>query len=155
MPKIAQHDVDASHLELTELKFLDPTTNTFTIQQRAILHNPSKFTPTLDGFLAASYYVSNKTGWSPYPLTSFNIAKMHATRPSALAVVSPQKADIANMDQAKAYTTAVLQEEYVTTALVGRTALHLGKLPSTVVNYNTSVTYKGNFSPPLQAQTQN
>jgi len=143
LPKIAQDDVNRSHLELLELKFLEPTADGFNIQQTARLHNPSKFTPTLDGFYAASYFVDNKTGIEPEPLTHFMMPKVHAKHPSSVASVAPQRAEISNMDQAKLYTTAVVQQEYVSTALLGRTPLHLGGLPSNVIKYNTTLTYKG------------
>jgi cytoskeletal protein RodZ len=46
MPRIAQHDVDKSSLEFTELQFLDPTPNSLVLTQRSNLRNPSRFTPT-------------------------------------------------------------------------------------------------------------
>ncbi|KAF4636869.1 hypothetical protein G7Y89_g1200 [Cudoniella acicularis] len=141
MPKIAQKGVDESSLEVTELKFLNPSDTSITLTQNAILHSPSIYTPTLDPFVAGSYLVTNGT-FGPAPMVYINMPSIHALHPSSTASVV-ETLPINNIDQLTEYATQVIANEYVTTALTGKTTLHEGKLPTTTVNYNSSFTYKG------------
>lgn len=144
LPRIAQHDVDDSRLELTELQFLDPTSDSLVISQKAILHNPSKFTPTLDEFFADNYFVRNETGlYGPTPLLQLAMPEIHSLHPKSDAELVARRYTILSHDEVNAYVSATLKQEYVTSALVGKTKLHLGALPVTKINYNTTTTYKG------------
>jgi len=142
MPKIAQDGVNDSHLELTDLQFLEPAPDSLVMSQKAILHSPSIYTPTLDPFSAASYLVTNGT-YSAEPMIYIPMPRIHALHPKSNATVEPQRLPIHNIDQVTAYCIAVLSNENVTSALVGKTVLHEGKLPDTTVHYNTTLTYKG------------
>jgi hypothetical protein len=142
MPKIAQHGVDESSIEVTELKFLDPTSESVVLSQQVILHSPSIFTPTLDPFTASSYLVTNGT-FGPTPMLYIPMPKIHALHPQSNASVANLNLTIANLDQVTDYATALITQEEVTTALTGRTNLHEGKLPVVNINFNTSSTYKG------------
>lgn len=106
------------------------------------MHSPSKYTPTLDSFTAATYLVTNGT-FGPEPLIFVKIPQTHALHPTSETSVVNQTVGISNLDQITDYTIQVMNNENVTTALVGKTKLHLGKLPTTTVNYNQSSTYKG------------
>jgi hypothetical protein len=142
MPRIAQHDVNRSHLELTELQFLNPSEKTLTLSQKAILHSPSMYTPTLDPFNASLYLVTNGQ-YASTPMSMLTMPRIHALHPQSNATVEAQQVDILDQAEVAAYATAIMTQEEVTTALVGRTKLHEGKLPVTWVNYNTTLTYKG------------
>jgi len=142
MPKIAQHGVNESSLEITDLAFTDPTSNSVVITQRGVLHSPSMYTPTLDSFNASSYLVQNGQ-YAAEPMVMIEMPKIHAVHPKGNVSVENQKVQILSVDQLSAYTTAVLAQEYVTTALVGKTKLHEGALPVTTVHYNQTSTYKG------------
>lgn len=143
-PRIAQHDVDDSSLEFTELQFLDPTPESLAISQQSILRNPSKFTPTLDHFNASILLVTNgtiaKTGYM-----TLLLPEIHAKKPQSDVVIESQKATIDDAEQLAEFATQVLKNDNVTMRLEGRTKLHLGKLPATNVNYKESVTFKGTF----------
>ena len=142
MPRIAQHGVDESSIEVTNLEFLDPTPESVVMTQAAILHSPSIYTPTLDPFNASLYLVTNGT-FASEPMTVLGMPKIHALHPQSNASVVGQKVPILNLDQLTDYATQVLVQENVTTALVGKTKLHEGHLPVITVNYNSSSTYKG------------
>jgi hypothetical protein len=142
MPRIAQHDVNASSLEFTSLKFENPSMEQITLTQQAILHNPSMYTPTLDPFTAGTYLVTNGT-FGAVPIIYVAMPKIHATKPTSNAGVVDQVVKINNLDQLTQYAKEVISQEYVETALVGRTNLHLGALPTTKVNYNSTSKYKG------------
>ena len=142
MPKIAQHDVDKSTLEFTELQFLEPTPNSLVLTQKSTLHNPSKFTPTLDPF-NASFYVSVDGAISEDRITQILLPEIHATKPSSEAIIEGQILSIDSLDQLTLFATEVLKNEYVDTVLKGKTKLHLGALPAQNVDYYEATTYKG------------
>lgn len=142
MPRIAQHDVNRSHLEITEIQFLDPTSDSILISQKAILHSPSTFTPTLDPFSAANYLLTNGV-YGPEPMIYLPMPKIHALHPQSNASIEGARVHIESLDQVAAYATACLTNEEVEVALVGKTTLHLGSLPSVGINYNTTTTHKG------------
>jgi hypothetical protein len=141
MPKIAQRGVNRSSTTFTDLNFLDPTANTIVLSQDAILHSPSMYTPTLDPFSAALYLVTNGT-YAATPMLSIMMPKIHALHPKSIVHTPPQTLNISDMDQLTDYCIQVLTQENVTTALVGKTKLHEGKLPVITVKYNSSTTYK-------------
>lgn len=141
LPRIAQHDVDRSSLEFTELQFLDPTPDSVTLTQRAILRNPSRFTPTLDSFPASLFLVTNGTVAAKRMLT-ITLPEIHATKTST-QVIDGQKLNIEDVDELTQFATQVLESEEVSTQLQGKTKLHLGALPVTNVNYKETTTFKG------------
>ncbi|KAN0106018.1 Protein of unknown function (DUF3712) domain containing protein [Hyaloscypha variabilis] len=142
MPKIAQHDVDESYMEITALKFLNPTSDSIVLTQEVILHSPSIYTPTLDSFTAASWLVTNGT-FGPTPMLMIPMPQIHALHPVSNHSVENLNITIANLQQVTDYATALITQENVTTALTGKTKLHEGKLPVVNINYNSSSTYKG------------
>jgi hypothetical protein len=142
MPKIAQHGVNESFLIITELQFLNPTSHSVVLTQGAVLHSPSIYTPTLDSFKAASYLVANGT-YGAAPMIFLQMPKIHALHPTSTALVSNQLVEVNDLDQLTAYATALLTQQNVTSALTGKTKLHLGKLPTVNINYNTTTTYAG------------
>jgi len=142
MPKIAQDGVNDSSIEFTDLEFLDPTPNSVVLTQKAILHSPSMYTPTLDAFNASLYLITNGT-FASAPILQIHMPKIHALHPKSNVTILGQDLSISNLDQLTDFATAVLTNEEVNTALTGKTNLHLGGLPVVNVNYNTSTTYKG------------
>lgn len=142
MPKIAQHGVDESTIEFTDIQFLSPTESSIVITQKAILHSPSIYTPTLDPFNASLYLVTDGV-FASTPMVVVEMPRIHALHPKSNASVDNQNVTIVDIDQVTKYATTVLTNETVTTALTGRTDLHEGKLPVNKVNYNSSTTYLG------------
>jgi len=142
MPKIAQHGVNEASLEIDQLQFTDPTPNTIVLTQKGILHSPSMYTPTFDPFNASSYLVTDGQ-YASSPMVIISLPKIHALHPQSTVAVENQEVEIINVDALSDYTTAVLSNEYVTTALVGNTKLHEGALPVITINYNHTSTYKG------------
>src|ERR1700761_1618087 len=102
MPKIAQHGVDESSLEVTDLQFLNPTPDSLDLTQRVILHSPSMYTPTLDAFSAASYLVENGT-FAAVPMIYIEMPKIHALHPKSNASVVGQHVTINDLDAVTAY----------------------------------------------------
>lgn len=144
MPRIAQHGVDESYLQITDLEFLNPTPNTVVLTQKAILHSPSIYTPTLDPFNATLWLVTNGT-FASAPLNLLSMPSIHALHPESNASVVNQEVTLLNQDQIAEYATQVLSLKNVSTALTGKTKLHEGHLPVVDINYNTTTTYAGTF----------
>jgi hypothetical protein len=142
MPRIAQHGVDESWLEMTDIQFLDPTPDQVTLTQKAILHSPSIFTPTLDPFNATLWLVTNGT-FASEPMNVLEMPRIHALHPKSNASVIGQTVNILSLDQITEYATQVLTEKNISTALTGKTILHEGKLPTVNINYNTTAHYAG------------
>ncbi|KAE8442982.1 hypothetical protein EG329_002445 [Mollisiaceae sp. DMI_Dod_QoI] len=142
MPHIAQHGVDESSIEFTDIEFLEPTSESIVLTQKAILHSPSMYTPTLDPFNASLWLVTNGS-FATSPMIIVPMPRIHALHPQSNASVENQNVSIVDLDQVTKYATTVLTNETVTTALTGKTKLHEGKLPTTNVHYNSSTTYKG------------
>ncbi|RAL60030.1 hypothetical protein DID88_000656 [Monilinia fructigena] len=78
------------------------------------------YTPTLDPFNASSYLVTNGQ-YASIPMVIMTIPKIHALHPQSSISVENQTLSIVSIDALSDYTTAVLGNEYVTTALVGKT----------------------------------
>jgi hypothetical protein len=150
MPRIAQNGVNDSSLQFTDLEFLNPTEDSITLTQTAILYSPSIFTPTLDPFNASLYLVTNGT-LAAEPMMYIPMPSIHAIHPQGNVSINNQVIPIANLDRLTDFATAVLANENVTTALSGSTNLHEGAFPIVNVNYNSQTTYKGN--PYLYADT--
>jgi hypothetical protein len=142
MPRIAQHGVDESWLQMTDIEFLDPTPNTVVLTQKAILHSPSIYTPTLDSFNASLWLVTNGT-FASAPMSQLTMPQIHALHPQSNASVLGQTVPIESLDEITQYAIQVLSEKNVSTALTGKTKLHEGHLPVVEVNYNSTATYAG------------
>jgi hypothetical protein len=142
MPRIAQKGVNESSIEFTDLEFLEPTSDSIVLTQSAILHSPSIYTPTLDPFNASLYLVENGV-YSSAPMMYIPMPSIHALHPSSNVSIKNEQLAIANLAELTKYATAVLSQENVTTALVGSTRLHEGKLPVNTITFNSTSTYKG------------
>lgn len=140
MPKIAQHGVNESSLSFFSLQFLKPSSTNISLTQAAQLHSPSIFTPTLDPFTAGLWLVTNGT-FGPTPFVNIQFPSVHALHPNSNVSFADQVLQILDQDQLAQYATQVLSQKNVTTALTGRTKLHIGKLPVVSINYNSSTTY--------------
>ncbi len=144
MPQIAQHGVDETSIEFTELKFLDPAPDSLSLSQTAIIHNPIIYTPTLDSFNASLYLLTNDT-FAQDRIMQITIPQIHAMHPTSQSTIVGQTVHAENMDQLTDYSIQVLKNEWIETALTGTTKLHLGKLPVATVKFNTTSKYKGTY----------
>ncbi|TVY44209.1 hypothetical protein LSUB1_G002333, partial [Lachnellula subtilissima] len=129
-PNIAQHGVNKARLEVTGLEFYNPTPDHIEVTERIITHNPSMYTPTLDP-------------WSVAPILYLPVPQTHTKHPVSNAAIVNATVPIFDQDQIALYATQLLTLKQVTTALVGKPLLHIGKLPAIHVKYNASTTYNG------------
>lgn len=141
MPKIAQDGVTDSTITLTELRFEEPESEALVITQKGKIHNPTMYTPTLDPFSVHSFLVTNGTYGAEYML-DLAMPKIHVLKNVNVSTAT-SRIEINSLEAVTDYCIAVLTQENVTSALVGKTDLHLGKLPKSTVKYNKTTTYKG------------
>ena len=144
MPRIAQTAINESQITITDVEFRSPTADSLVITQKAVLTNPSIYTPTLDPFNASLYLLTNGQ-FGASPMLDIPMPRIHAQHPQMTIGIENTFCKIRNLDQVTDFAVAALTLETVTTALTGRTDLHLGKLPSTWVTYNTTFTQKGPY----------
>jgi len=141
-PNIAQSGVSKARLEVTGLDFFNPTPDSIQVTERIITHNPSMYTPTLDPWSGGTYVVTNGT-YSEKPILYLPVPKTHTLHPLSNAAIVNATVPIFDQDQIALYATQLLSLSQVTTALVGKPVLHIGKLPAIHVKYNSSTTYNG------------
>ncbi|TVY35852.1 hypothetical protein LOCC1_G007735, partial [Lachnellula occidentalis] len=141
-PNIAQNGVNKARLEVTGLEFYNPTPDSITVTERIITHNPSMYTPTLDPWSGGTFVVTNGT-YSDKAILYLPVPKTHTKHPVSNAAIVNATVPIYDQDQIALYATQLLTLPQVTTALVGKPLLHIGKLPAIHVNYNASTTYNG------------
>lgn len=141
-PNIAQNGVNKAHLEVTGLEFYNPTPDSIQVTERIITHNPSMYTPTLDPWSGGTFVVTNGT-YSDKAIVYLPVPKTHTLHPLSNAAIVNATVPINDQAQIALYATQLVKLEKVTTALVGKPLLHIGKLPAIHVNYNASTTYSG------------
>jgi len=141
-PKIAQHGVDESSLEVDAISLLEPTPNSFTMYQKGLLHSPSIFTPTLDAFNASLYLFDTNP---IIPFATLALPRIHATHKQPSQILINHTVPITNVDEFAQYATTVMQKEEYKLGIQGKTTLHIGALPIQHVNYNDVVTLKGRY----------
>ncbi|KAH0544160.1 hypothetical protein FGG08_001605 [Glutinoglossum americanum] len=131
--------VNKSYLEVTGMVVTNPTKDSVHMQQDVLLHSSSIFHPTLDEFPAALFLESSEPNIKPFAY--LQLPSVHSTKSTAINI--NQTLMITDMGQFSEYSKTVMNSETFRVALRGQTALHLGKLPSTVVQYNEVLTFKG------------
>ncbi|TVY87028.1 hypothetical protein LAWI1_G007005, partial [Lachnellula willkommii] len=141
-PNIAQNGVSKARLEVTGLEFFNPTPDSIQVTERIITHNPSMYTPTLDPWSGGTYVVTNGT-YSEKAIVYLPVPKTHTLHPVSNAAIVNATVPVNDQDQIALYATQLVKLEKVTTALVGKPLLHIGKLPAIHVKYNATTTYNG------------
>ena len=135
-PRISQHGVNASTLEVQSLVLTNPTPTSFYLKQVSITRSNSSYHPDLDAFNASLSL--NGTG-SPYAYIT--IPATHATA-VAYSIVN-QTVQIVDPVSFAGYTTALMNSEEVAVAVQGRTTLHEMRFPTTTVSYDKVTILKG------------
>jgi hypothetical protein len=138
-PNIAQDQVNKSTLEIKSMVVTSPSQDSVHMQQDVVLHSSSIFHPTLDAFDAAVFLESTEPNIKPF--ASLALPQVHSTKATLINIDQTMK--ILDVDQFSEYSKLVMNSETLRVALRGKTALHLGKLPSAVVQYNEVLELKG------------
>ncbi|EED17083.1 conserved hypothetical protein [Talaromyces stipitatus ATCC 10500] len=135
-PKIAQHDVNKSTLNITNLAFSDPTPTSIHINQTQVLGNKAIYHPTIYAFNATIALVGATAPLAvvPVPRTETN---------DGAVIVVDSNLDLNNTEAVTNFSMAVLGLEEFQLNIYGRPVLKEGPLPKHTVTYNKTVTMKG------------
>jgi len=139
IPKKAQHDVNASALEIQVQDISDPTPSTVHLKLVSVARSNSSYHPTLDAFRAALFLEDTEPNIIPFGYVEIPKTKVeHET-----TITVDQTLNVTNMDQFIAYNKLVMNSDEFRIAIRGRTGLHQKGLSKINVDYNKVVTMKG------------
>ncbi|OCL01806.1 hypothetical protein AOQ84DRAFT_204035 [Glonium stellatum] len=139
IPQKAQHDVNASTLEIQEQTVSDPTSSAVHLKLVSVARSDSSFHPTLDAFQAALFLEDTEPNIIPFGYVEIpKTAVEHET-----TITVDQTLNVTNMDQFIAYNKVVMNSDEFRIAIRGRTGLHQKGLSKINVDYNKVVTMKG------------
>lgn len=139
IPKKAQHDVNASTLEIQVQNISDPTSSTIHLKLVSVARSSSSFHPTLDAFQAALFLEDTEPNIIPFGYVE--IPKTNVEHETTITV--DQTLNVTNMDQFINYNKVVMNSDEFRIAIRGRTGLHQKGLSKINVDYNKVVTMKG------------
>lgn len=135
IPNKAQHDINASTLEVTSQEVTNPQPDSIHLKINTVIRSGSSYHPTIDSFLAGL----SLSGQAPF---------LHIDVPSTISeAVTPitveQDVKFDSLDAFSTYTKTVIASESFQVHLDGKPNIHLSGLPTMGVNYNKVVTMKG------------
>jgi hypothetical protein len=138
-PKIAQGDVNDATLEVTELALLSPTPNSVHANQTQVLGNKSIYHPNLDAFNATILMVGGMA-----PIASALVPATIANDGQVIVIDTELNL---NADAMAQFSTVVLKNAQFQLNFAGYPGLKEGVLPKTTVDFNKTVTMKGERVP--------
>jgi hypothetical protein len=135
IPNKAQHEINASTLEVTSQEVTNPQPDGVHLKIDTVIRSGSSYHPRIDSFRAGL----SLDGQDPFLYIQVPEAKSEAeTR-----ITVEQDVDFTSMESFTGYTKAVLASESFDVHLDGKTNIHLSGLPSMDVNFNKVITMKG------------
>lgn len=135
IPKKAQHEINASTLEVTSQEVTDPTEEGVHLKLESVIRSGSSYHPTVDAFSAALSLEGQKA------FTYIDIPEAKSEAETRITV--DQAVKFTTIDAFSEYTKTVLGSEKFNVYLDGKTKVHLSGLPAMDVNYNKVVEMKG------------
>ncbi|KAF1975203.1 hypothetical protein BU23DRAFT_459305 [Bimuria novae-zelandiae CBS 107.79] len=135
IPKKAQHDINASTLEVTSQEVTSPQPNQIHLTIEAIARSSSSFHPTLEAFQAGLSLDGQE------PFLYLNVPEVKADAETKISI--DQDAPIVNMDSFKEYTKTTIGSENFTVLMSGKTKVHQSGLSAISVDYNKRIEMKG------------
>lgn len=135
IPKKAQHDINASTLEVSSQEVTDTQPNQVHLKIKSIARSSSSFHPTLEAFQAGLSLEGQE------PFLYLNVPETKAEAVTEIDI--EQDAQIANMDSFKQYTKTAMASETFMLHMDGKTKVHQSGLSAISVNYNKVIEMKG------------
>ncbi|KAF2442144.1 hypothetical protein P171DRAFT_433702 [Karstenula rhodostoma CBS 690.94] len=135
IPKKAQHDINASTLEVTDQEVTNPEPDKIHLKIKSIARSSSSFHPTLDAFEAGLSLPGKE------PFLFVNVPETKAEAETEINI--EQDAPIANMDSFKEYTKTTIGSETFTVVMSGKTKVHQKGLSAISVDYTNQIEMKG------------
>ncbi|KAJ4343298.1 hypothetical protein N0V87_000520 [Didymella glomerata] len=134
-PKKAQHEINASTIEVTNMEVTNPQTDSVHLKIDNIIRSDSSYHPRIEGFRAGMSLDGQE------PFIYINIPESKSEKETYITV--DQDATFNSVDAFTAYAKAVLASEELTIGLNGKTTIHISGLPATKVTYDKKITMKG------------
>ncbi|KAL1603908.1 hypothetical protein SLS60_005500 [Paraconiothyrium brasiliense] len=135
IPKKAQHDINASTLEVTSQEVSNPEPEKVHLKIKSIARSSSSFHPTLEAFQAGLSLPGQEA------FLTLNVPETKAEAETEIDI--EQDAPIINMDSFKAYTKTTIANETFTLVMNGKTKVHQKGLSAISVDYNKNIEMKG------------
>lgn len=135
IPNKAQHEINASSLEVTSQEVTSPQPDGIHLKLDSVIRSGSSYHPTVDSFRAAL----SLEGQGPFLHIDIPEAKSEAET----HITVEQDLKFASLQAFAGYTKAVMGAETFKVYLNGKTKVHLKGLPGMDVDYNKVVTMKG------------
>ncbi|UPX11510.1 uncharacterized protein EKO05_0002115 [Ascochyta rabiei] len=135
LPKKAQHEINDSTLEVTNMEVTDPSPDSVHLKIENVIRSDSSYHPRIETFRAGL----SLEGQEPFIYINIPEAKSE----SETFITVEQDVTFNSADAFAAYTKAVLSSEELTIDLNGDTTIHTPNLPATDVHYNKKITMKG------------
>lgn len=141
-PRIAQHDVNESSLEVISLSFTNPRPNAVHANQTQRLTNKSKYHPKIYSFNnTISLLTGEDDSPNPEPITWAIVPEFQANDGELIIVDTDLQLD--NIDAATKFTGTALSQDEFQLRLYGKPDLKQGGLPKINVEFNKTATIKG------------
>jgi len=135
IPKKAQHDINASTLEVTSQEVTNPTPESIHLKLVTLAKSGSNFHPTIEGFRAGLSLKDQE----PFLYIDIPEAKAEAET----SIVAEADVNFENMDRFAEYNKVALGSESFDVYVDGKTKVHQSGLKAISVDYNKKVTMKG------------
>lgn len=139
IPKKAQHDLNASTLEVTSQEVTSPAPDGIHLKLVTTARSGSKFHPTIEAFRAGL----SLEGKEPFLYIDVPETKANAET----QIVVEQDLKFASLDQFVDYNKVVMGSEEFDVSMNGKTKLKLSGLRAMSVDYNKKITMKGKHRP--------
>ncbi|KAL8721541.1 MAG: hypothetical protein Q9225_001795 [Loekoesia sp. 1 TL-2023] len=136
-PRISQDGVNDSTLEIQSLTLSNPASDSFHLEQTALLTNHNNYHPRLDAFNASL----SVGGSEDKPFAYVELPAVHATETATTHI--DQDVQIVNLDAFIDYNTQLWTKNSVDLVVKGRTKLHEMRLPTTTVDYHKTLNLQG------------
>ncbi|KAL5113459.1 hypothetical protein ACEQ8H_008651 [Pleosporales sp. CAS-2024a] len=135
IPNKAQHDINASTLEVTSLVITNPTEKGVHVNLSSVIKSNSSYHPVIDGFVAG-LSVDRQA-----PFIHINVPGLKSQKETPVTV--DQDVSFTSLEAFTNFTKAVLGSETFHVNLDGKPNIHLKGLPTMNVNYDKVVSTKG------------
>lgn len=135
IPNKAQHDINASTLEVTDQEVTNTEPEKVHLKIKSIARSSSSFHPTLDAFQAGLSLPGKE------PFLFLNVPETKAEAETEIDI--DQDAPIVNLDSFNEYTKTTLASETFTVVMSGKTKVHQKGLSAISVDYNKNIEMKG------------
>jgi hypothetical protein len=139
IPDKAQHDLNASTLDVTSQEVTSPNADGVHLKLNSEAKSSSSFHPTIEAFTAGLKLDGKE------PFLYVNVPETKAEAETDILI--DQDVKIASLDAFKEYNKLVMNSESFDVYMAGKTKIHQSGLQAISVDYNKKVSMKGKLNP--------